>query len=54
MDCCSLGLIFCAFPSFQVKNMKNLDEALTIFTKEGVVSFKWDKEVNADTGKPLR
>lgn len=31
--------------------MKTLDEALSIFTKEEVVSFKWDKEVNAETGE---
>lgn len=35
----------------QVKNVKTLDEALLIFTKEEVVSFKWDKEVNAETGE---
>lgn len=34
----------------QVRNMKTLGEALEVFTKEEVVSFKWDKEVNADTG----
>lgn len=31
--------------------MKTLDEALSIFTKEEVVSFKWDKEINAETGE---
>lgn len=31
--------------------MKTLAEALEVFTKEEVVSFKWDKEVNAETGK---
>lgn len=36
----------------QVRNMKTLDEALTVFTKEEVVSFKWDKEVNPETGGP--
>lgn len=36
---------------FQVKNMKTLAEALEVFTSEEVVSFKWDKEVNGDTGK---
>lgn len=30
--------------------MKTLDEALAVFTKEEVVSFTWDKEVNPDTG----
>lgn len=30
--------------------MKTLDEALAVFTKEEVVSFKWDKEVNPQTG----
>lgn len=31
--------------------MKTLDEALAVFTKEEVVSFKWDKQVNPDTGR---
>lgn len=31
--------------------MKTLAEALEVFTSEEVVSFKWDKEANADTGK---
>lgn len=35
----------------QVKNMKTLAEALEVFTSEEVVSFKWDKQINADTGK---
>lgn len=43
-------LILCP-PLFQVKNMKTLAEALEVFTSEEVVSFKWDKEVNADTGQ---
>lgn len=30
--------------------MKTLAEALEVFTAEEVVSFKWDKEINADTG----
>lgn len=30
--------------------MKTLGEALEVFTAEEVVSFKWDKEINADTG----
>lgn len=34
--------------------MKTLGEALDVFTKEEVVSFKWDKEVNADTGAAVR
>lgn len=32
--------------------MKTLGEALEAFTKEEVVSFKWDKEVNTETGAP--
>lgn len=31
--------------------MKTLHEALAVFTKEEVVSFKWDKEVNPETGE---
>lgn len=31
--------------------MKTLDEALAVFTKEEVVSFKWDKDVDPDTGE---
>lgn len=34
--------------------MKTLAEALEVFTSEEVVSFKWDKEVNADTGRRTR
>lgn len=34
--------------------MKTLDEALAVFSKEEVVSFKWDKEVNPDTGRGRR
>lgn len=30
--------------------MKTLAEALEVFTAEEVVSFKWDKEINAETG----
>lgn len=39
------------FMMHQVKNMKTLAEALEVFTSEEVVSFKWDKEINADTGR---
>lgn len=38
---------------FQVKNLKTLGEALEVFTAEEVVSFKWDKEINAAAGKTL-
>lgn len=34
--------------------MKTLAEALEVFTSEEVVSFKWDKEINADTGRRTR
>ncbi|CAM9823365.1 unnamed protein product, partial [Laminaria digitata] len=40
-----------SYISVEVRNMKTLGEALEVFTKEEVVSFKWDKEVNADTGE---
>eukprot|EP00903_Cladosiphon_okamuranus_P019913 g18301.t2 len=40
-----------SYISVEVKNMKTLAEALEVFTSEEVVSFKWDKEVNADTGE---
>lgn len=43
-------LTYIIFAFEQVRNMKTLGEALEVFTKEEVVSFKWDKEVNADTG----
>ena len=31
--------------------MKTLAEALEVFTSEEVVSFKWDKQTNSDTGE---
>lgn len=31
--------------------MKTLAEALDAFTKEELVSFKWDKEINPETGE---
>eukprot|EP00752_Nemacystus_decipiens_P004045 g3704.t1 len=40
-----------SYISVEVKNMKTLAEALEVFTSEEMVSFKWDKEVNADTGE---
>ncbi|CAB1113461.1 unnamed protein product [Ectocarpus sp. CCAP 1310/34] len=40
-----------SYISVEVKNMKTLAEALEVFTAEEVVSFKWDKEINAETGE---
>ncbi|CAM9482017.1 unnamed protein product [Scytosiphon promiscuus] len=40
-----------SYISVEVKNMKTLAEALEVFTAEEVVSFKWDKEINVDTGE---